>query len=78
MIEADTFRVISSSGKSYTVTYVGGGDDDPRFVGFTSVWNCTCPSREMCHHILAVAAWVDADEEEPAVRDKIRARLLSP
>ena len=46
------YTVESQSGQSYTVTLtssIDGYDILPR-----STWNCTCPSRTTCRHIMAV------------------------
>ena len=46
------YTVESQSGQSYTVSLtssIGGYDILTR-----STWNCTCPSRRTCRHIMAV------------------------
>ena len=57
----DAYAVLSDSGSTYTVRYMGSGDGDSEYV---ALWECDCPAGKhgkFCKHIAAVAA-VASDE----------------
>jgi hypothetical protein len=51
----DAYTVLSDSGRTYTVRYMGPGDADPDYV---AIWECDCEASwhgRICKHIRAVA-----------------------
>ena len=50
-IDEATYRVESTSGNVYSITYAGCGDGDPEFV---ALWKCDCPAGRhgrSCKHL---------------------------
>jgi len=52
----ETYSVLSDSGSTYQVRYMGSGDGDPEYI---ALWECTCPAGtlgKICKHVKAVIA----------------------
>jgi SWIM zinc finger len=67
------YSVHSSSGNTYTVTFVVTGN--------LKLASCTCPSRHVCKHIAAAAALniaIHSNYSRPSVKEKPAVRVPAP
>ena len=56
----DTWEVLSESGNTYIVRYMGSGDGDPEYV---ALWDCSCPAGvygKLCKHTRAVIKFLES------------------
>lgn len=60
--DGHAFKVLSTSGNTYTVKYCGSGDGDPEYV---ALWECDCPAGQHgrdCKHVAAVTRYGDDED----------------